>query len=72
MGINNGYLDRDKFLPIVEKGWGALVKAVHPNGKLGFVQQIGEDPRKTNYQQSEVYGIGAFLLTGTEMIKLSK
>ncbi len=69
-GINNGYLDKDEYLPVVEKGWKALVAAVHPNGKLGYVQQIGEDPRKTNYHQTEVYGIGAFLLTGTEMMKL--
>ena len=69
-GINNGYLEKDKFEPVVKKAWTALVDAVHPNGKLGFVQQIGQDPRETNYHQTEVYGVGAFLLAGMEMYKL--
>ena len=71
-GINNGYLDKEEFFPVVKKSWQALVKAVHPNGKLGYVQQIGKDPRKTNYLQTEVYGVGAFLLAGTEMLKLAE
>jgi rhamnogalacturonyl hydrolase YesR len=71
-GVNNGYLDKTTYQPIVEKGWKALVKAVYPNGKLGWVQPIGADPQHTTEEMTAVYGVGAFLLTGTEMLKMQK
>ena len=70
-GINNGYLDKEKYLPIVLKGWKALTEAVYPDGKLGWVQPIGENPKKTKKNMTEVYGVGAFLMAGTEVCKLS-
>ena len=45
-GINAGLLERDTYLPAVEKGWKALVGAVESDGKLGYVQPIGADPKK--------------------------
>lgn len=45
-GINEGLLSKEEFLPIVEKGWKALVGAVEEDGKLGYVQPIGADPKK--------------------------
>jgi len=71
-GINNGYLDSEKYLPAVTKGWLAIVDCVHPDGKLGWVQPIGASPKKVAYDMTEVYGVGAFLLAGTEVIKLVK
>jgi Predicted unsaturated glucuronyl hydrolase involved in regulation of bacterial surface properties, and related proteins len=71
-GINNGYLDKKQYLPVVEKGWQALVKAVYPDGKLGWVQPVGADPKKVEEHMTEVYGVGGFLLAGTEMMKLLK
>jgi rhamnogalacturonyl hydrolase YesR len=71
-GINNGYLNSEKYLPVVQKGWRAIVRSVHPDGKLGWVQPIGESPKKVTAEMTEVYGVGAFLLAGTEMIKLVK
>ncbi|MCT4586588.1 MAG: glycoside hydrolase family 88 protein [Carboxylicivirga sp.] len=70
-GVNNGYLDREKYLPVVLKGWEALTKAVYPNGKLGWVQPIGENPKKTKKDMTEVYGVGAFLKAGCEVYKLA-
>ncbi|PCH69796.1 MAG: hypothetical protein COC06_06840 [Bacteroidales bacterium] len=69
-GVNNGYLNKDKYIPIVEKGWQALVKAVYPNGKLGWVQPIGANPKKVSQDMTEVYGVGAFLLAGCEVYKI--
>jgi len=69
-GINNGYLSKETYLPVVEKGWNALCDAVYPDGKLGWVQPIGEDPRKTKKNMTEVYGVGAFLKAGSEVYKL--
>ncbi len=69
-GINRGYLDRKIYEPIAFKAWNALESAVHTDGKLGWVQEIGADPAKVSYEDTEVYGVGAFLLAGSEMIKL--
>jgi unsaturated rhamnogalacturonyl hydrolase len=70
-GINQGILDQDKYLPVVTKAWNCLTASVHPDGKLGFVQAQGSDPQSVSYDDTEVYGTGAFLLAGTEMLKLS-
>lgn len=69
-GINSGLLERNKFLPIVIKGWQSMLKAVEPNGKLGYVQPIGADPRMVTRNMTEVYGVGAFLAAGCQIYKL--
>ena len=69
-GIRRGYLPEKKYFPIMEKGWSALVRAVHPDGKLGWVQAIGSDPQKGSADMTEVYGTGAFLLAGTEIYRM--
>jgi len=69
-GINNGLLPYDKYHKVVEKAWAALVSSVHSDGKLGNVQQIGEKPETVTDDDTEVYGVGEFLLAGSEMYKL--
>jgi len=69
-GINNGYLDRRKYTPVVEKAWRGLVSSVRADGKLGWVQQIGYAPDKVTADDNQEYGSGAFLLAGSEMLKL--
>lgn len=69
-GVNNGYLSKKKFQPLVLKSWQALVKAVYPDGKLGWVQPVGQDPKEVTQDMTEVYGVGAFLLAGTEVMKM--
>jgi len=59
-GVNNGYLEKKEFQPIVEKGWQVLVKAVYSNGKLGWVQSVGQDPKTVAQDLTEVYGVGVF------------
>lgn len=71
-GINQGYLPIDKYLPIVKKGWEALVAAVEPEGKLGWVQPVGADPKKVTRDMTELYGTGAFLMAACEVYKLIK
>ena len=68
-GINHKLLKAKKYLPVVEKAWNALTSCVHPDGMLGYVQQIGAAPASTNENSTEVYGVGSFLLTGTELYK---
>ena len=69
-GINNGILDRDTYLPVVEKAWKGLVGAVHTDGRLGWVQRIGHQPEDVSYDDYQEYGAGAFLLAASEMVKL--
>jgi unsaturated rhamnogalacturonyl hydrolase len=70
-GINNNIFPRNKYLPSVRKGWAALNALVHPDGMVGWTQPIGADPRRNFTEDSwEVYGAGAFLLAGSEVIKL--
>ncbi|MCF7957922.1 MAG: glycoside hydrolase family 88 protein, partial [Phycisphaerae bacterium] len=70
-GVNQGLLDAKTYRPAVEKAWVELVRCVHPDGKLGNVQPIGADPRKVTDDQTEVYGVGAFLLAGSEVCKIA-
>lgn len=69
-GINHGLLDAEEYLPAVRRAWAGLVDCVHPNGMLGYVQPIGGDPQHVTSDQTEIYGVGAFLLAGSEVVKL--
>lgn len=69
---NEGLLDKDTFLPILVKGWNAQVSAVDADGKLGYVQPIGADPKKVTRNMTEVYGVGAFLMGGCEIYKMAR
>jgi unsaturated rhamnogalacturonyl hydrolase len=69
-GINHGLLDRATYLPIVRRGWSALVRAVDGNGKLGWVQPVGAAPGPSTAEGSQPYGVGLFLLAGSEVDKL--
>ena len=76
-GINNGILDKKTYQPVIVKAWNAMVKdAVHPNGFLGYVQGTGKEPKDgqpvtyTSMPDFEDYGLGCFLLAGSEVYKL--
>ena len=64
-------LDREDTLPAVKRGWQGLNWALQPSGKLGWVQQIGYDPRSVTADDNMEYGTGAFLLAGSEVVRLS-
>ncbi|MGL5261754.1 MAG: glycoside hydrolase family 88 protein, partial [Bacteroides sp.] len=66
-----GILDKEIYLPTLEQSWQALVAVVSDEGKLGFVQPIGADPKKVTEDMTAVYGVGAFLLAGNEIYKLT-
>lgn len=72
-GINNGLLSKAEYLPVVQRAWKGLNTLIQPDGHVGWCQPIGADPRKNFSADSwEVYGTGAFLLAGSEVIKLKK
>jgi unsaturated rhamnogalacturonyl hydrolase len=40
---------------------------VQPDGKLGWVQQIGYAPDHVEAGDTQLYGVGAFLLAASEV-----
>ena len=75
-GINHGVLDREFYLPVVLKAWNGMTTiAVHKNGLLGYVQGPGFKPESNyplNAESTWDYGVGAFLLAGSEVVKLAE
>jgi len=69
-GVNNGYLDRATYLPVIEKAWASLVRSTDKTGKLGWVQQVAFAPGSATKNDTELYGTGAFLLAASEVYKL--
>jgi len=69
-GVNQGLLDRAKFEPVIRKAWAGLTGCVTEDGKLTHVQPIGADPKKFDTNLSEVYGVGAFLMAGSELYRM--
>jgi len=69
-GLNEGLLASPRDLSAVRRGWAALVRAVHPDGMLGWVQPIGYEPGATTADTTEVYGVGALLLAGSEVLRI--
>lgn len=70
-GVNEGLLDSARFKPAVLRGWAALAGSVQADGKLTHVQPIGEDPKRFDESHSDVFGVGAFLLAGSEVYRLA-
>ncbi len=69
-------LAKADYQPVVEKAWqGMLSKAVAANGRLGYVQGPGERPsdhQPVTATDQAAYGVGGFLLAGSELTKLYK
>ena len=70
-GIKENILDRKRYLPIVKKGWAGLLSHVYEDGRLGCIQPIGAAPGAFTATSSYVYGVGAYLLAGSEIYKLA-
>ena len=70
-GVNQGLLDRVSYEPAVRKGWAALVSCVQNDGKLTHVQPIGANPQNFPDDATENYGVGAFLLAGSEIHRMA-
>lgn len=68
-GVNNGILVGEKYENSMNRAWAAMNAAVFENGKVGWVQQIGKDPQKSEASDSQLYAAGAMLLFSSEMHK---
>ena len=71
-GINEHILDREKFLPVVQKAWAGMLTHIYADGRLGSIQPVGEQPGEFKPSASYVYGVGGFLEAGSELDSLSR
>lgn len=71
-GIHHGLLDKTQYRPVVERGWNGLVQHIYADGRLGSIQPIGAAPGAYTPGSSYVFGVGAFLLAGSEVNQLSR
>ncbi len=70
-GVNTGLLDRAHFEPAVRRAWAALASCVKADGQLTYVQPIGFTPVVFDPESTEPFGVGAFLLAGSEVSRLA-
>lgn len=70
-GIRAGILDRKEYLPVVQKAWAGLLTHIYQDGRLGCIQPVGAAPGQFTAGSSYTFGVGAFLLAGSEVYKLS-
>lgn len=72
-GVNNGYLERAQYLPVIKKAWGYLKNtALQEDGSIGYVQPIGSKaiPGQVLKATSTAnFGVGAFLLAACEYVR---
>ncbi len=71
-GVNEGILDRATYWPAVEKAWAGMLTHVYADGRLGCIQPVGAAPGAYTETTSYVYGVGAFLLAGSEIYRDAK
>lgn len=69
-GVNQGILDRQTYAPAARKAWAGLLAHVYADGRLGSIQPVGAAPGQFKAASSYVYGVGAFLLAGSQMDRL--
>lgn len=71
-GINQGLLEKEKDAAekAMRRAWAQLCSFVAPDGKLTHVQPIGADPKTFPLDATEVYGVGAFLMAGSEIYRM--
>jgi hypothetical protein len=69
-GVNAGLVSSSEARPAIDRGWAALSKSVGPDGRLGWVQQVGYAPDHVSADDTQLYGVGAFLLAAAQVSSL--
>jgi len=66
-GMQHGILDHARYMPVVQRGWSGILQHIYADGRLGDIQPVGEAPGNYTPGSSYVFGVGAFLLAGSEL-----
>jgi unsaturated rhamnogalacturonyl hydrolase len=70
-GVNEGLLDAKIYRPVIERAWKGMLQHIYADGRLGCIEQTGAEPAPFKPTASYNYGIGAFLLAGSEVHRMS-
>jgi unsaturated rhamnogalacturonyl hydrolase len=71
-GVNHGLLPRKAYEPIIRKAWAGMISHVYADGRLGSIQPVGAAPGPLTETTSYVYGVGGYLLAGSEIYSTAK
>jgi unsaturated rhamnogalacturonyl hydrolase len=71
-GVHHHLLSRPQYEPVVARAWAGMVHSIYANGRLGSIQQTGAAPAFYPPGSSYNYGVGAFLLAGSEVRALGR
>lgn len=71
-GLNEGLLEGEEYASSVNAGWTALTANVDAEGRLGYVQQVGDRPEGVQPDDHQLYGTGAFLLAAGQILRLEQ
>jgi rhamnogalacturonyl hydrolase YesR len=66
-GVNNGYLDREKYTMIIIKAWQGLINSIDENGRINWCQPVARKPGRVEKNDYDEYVAGAFLLAASEI-----
>jgi unsaturated rhamnogalacturonyl hydrolase len=71
-GVNEGILDGKVYKPVIARAWKGMLGQVYADGRLGCIEQTGAEPAPFRATASYNYGVGGFLLAGSEVHRMSK
>ena len=71
-GVNEKILDKKTYWPAVQKAWAGMLTHVYADGRLGAIQPVGAAPGAYTETSSYNYGVGAYLLAGSEIYRTAK
>ena len=71
-GVNEGLLDGKVYRPVIAKAWAGMLRHVYADGRLGGIQQTGAEPAPFRATASYTYGVGGFLLAGSEIRRMGE
>jgi unsaturated rhamnogalacturonyl hydrolase len=66
-GVRTGRLPAVAYAPAAQRGWRALAGAVEADGRLDWVQQVGDAPGDVSCDDTQLYGVGALLLAASQI-----
>lgn len=70
-GVNNGLLEKPKYLPVLARAWAALAAMRRGDALPGWVQSIADKPGPVFAGVTRTYATGAHLLAAVELQKLA-
>jgi len=71
LAVNQKILEDAAYRPVVARAWKGILGHIYSDGRLGCVQPVGAAPDKYKATSSYTFGVGAFLLAGSQVHDLA-